>query len=122
MPFKGSNLFSADAVADCHDGNDEMAHLLDLGHDGQDHYASTMAAVEDEYDTDEDDLTTPVLEKSAENQHKALSLLWVSQLMGWCSMCSVVLFWTSFISIDIYHGVPAPDDPSRALEWGQFRA
>jgi len=89
---------------------------------------------DDEYDTDEDndiglisDISSPnYLIEHQENQHRALHLLWLSQLSGWCSMCSVVLFWTSFISIDVYKGI-ANNKKLGSLhentwEWLQFKA
>lgn len=33
-------------------------------------------------------------------------LLWLTQLFGWVTNCSVILFWTTFTAIDVYGGDP----------------
>ncbi|ETO26577.1 hypothetical protein RFI_10557 [Reticulomyxa filosa] len=42
----------------------------------------------------------------------AVYLLWASHIFGWITMCSVVLFWTSFCAIDVYNGGPKADTNS----------
>ena len=105
---------------------DEITHLL-FKHGGA--YKSTpnvnvdVIHDDDEYDTDEDDVHL----EDVNTYNRALHLLWLSQLSGWCSMCCVVLFWTSFISVDIYKGIAANKRLGTYLvdnsyEWMQFKA
>eukprot|EP01083_Nonionella_stella_P068316 181305_1 len=117
MPFANtggftSNLFTNIDEFEMHP--DEMKHLLanDKGH---------VYSI-DEYDTDEDDMNMLNTAELHHGEHTALRILWLSQLSGWCSMCSVVLFWTSFISIDVYQGVAIYKDKEESFEWMQFKA
>jgi len=85
----------------------------------------------DEYASEDEDMAG-VDRSNGDSEHRwsyrAMYVLWVSQLCGWCSMCSVVLFWTSFIAIDIYHGIRIDERrnhlhrENNSYEWLQFKA
>jgi len=100
---------------------DEIKHLLDIDNNTERLYGTNdVVHDEDEYESEEDEMK-PIKYNNdeMESEYKALVILWMSQLSGWCSMCSVVLFWTSFISIDIYKGAPNHNDNHN--EWTQFK-
>ena len=120
---------------------DEIKHLLDIAHYGSNNtemYKSNDKTNpfndvihDDEYDTDEDNNITlntspKYVQENQKSQYRALHILWLSQLSGWCSMCSVVLFWTSFISIDVYKGIARDNKLGKlhqnTYEWTQFKA
>eukprot|EP00484_Ammonia_sp_Unknown_P012092 CAMPEP_0197073342 /NCGR_PEP_ID=MMETSP1384-20130603/210558_1 /TAXON_ID=29189 /ORGANISM="Ammonia sp." /LENGTH=442 /DNA_ID=CAMNT_0042512179 /DNA_START=324 /DNA_END=1652 /DNA_ORIENTATION=- len=141
IPFANSaftsNLyttFDADALSDCYASDtlmdtDEIKHLLFAG--GALYKSTDVIHDDDEYNTDEDNDSNALLFANNANhgdssKYHALYLLWLSQLSGWCSMCCIILFWTSFISIDVYHGIAIDHRLGNlhqdTYEWQQFKA
>jgi len=47
---------------------------------------------------------------SDESMMRAVGVLIITQLIGWITMCCVVMFWTTFTAVDIFNGDPTGSD------------